>query len=85
MVSLLWWWWNGNRLDKNKYGNWYHLDANGAMETGWIIMNDDWYYFYPAGNSSRCTTEGAMAVNTVINGYVVAPDGVYNEAYQRGI
>lgn len=23
-----------------------------------------------------------MAVNTVINGYVVAPDGVYNEAYQ---
>ena len=62
-------------------GNWYHLNANGAMETGWIIMNDDWYYLYPAGNSSGAP-EGAMAVNTVINGYVVAPDGVYNEAYQ---
>ena len=62
-------------------GNWYHLNANGAMETGWIIMNDDWYYLYPAGNSS-VALEGAMAVNTVINGYVVAPDGVYNEAYQ---
>ena len=62
-------------------GNWYHLNANGAMETGWIIMNDDWYYLYPAGNSS-VAPEGAMAVNTVINGYVVAPDGVYNEAYQ---
>ena len=62
-------------------GNWYHLNANGAMETGWIIMNDDWYYLYPAGNSLGAP-EGAMAVNTVINGYVVAPDGVYNEAYQ---
>ena len=62
-------------------GNWYHLNANGAMETGWIIMNDEWYYLYPAGNSS-VAPEGAMAVNTVINGYVVAPDGVYNEAYQ---
>ena len=62
-------------------GNWYHLNANGAMETGWIIMNDDWYYLYPAGSSSGAP-EGAMAVNTVINGYVVAPDGVYNEAYQ---
>ena len=62
-------------------GNWYHLNANGAMETGWIIMNDAWYYLYPAGNSSGAP-EGAMAVNTVINGYVVAPDGVYNEAYQ---
>ena len=62
-------------------GNWYHLNANGAMETGWIIMNDDWYYLYPAGNSS-VAPEGAMAVNTVINGYVVAPNGVYNEAYQ---
>ena len=62
-------------------GNWYHLNANGAMETGWIIMNDDWYYLYPAGNSSGAP-EGAMAVDTVINGYVVAPDGVYNEAYQ---
>ena len=62
-------------------GNWYHLNANGAMETGWIIMNDDWYYLYPAGNSLGAP-EGAMAVNTVINGYVVALDGVYNEAYQ---
>lgn len=62
-------------------GNWYHLNANGAMETGWIIMNDDWYYLYPTGNSLGAP-EGAMAVNTVINGYVVAPDGVYNEAYQ---
>ena len=62
-------------------GNWYHLNANGAMETGWIIMNDDWYYLYPAGNSLGAP-EGAMAVNTVINGYVVAPDGVCNEAYQ---
>ena len=62
-------------------GAWYHLNENGAMETGWIIMNDDWYYLYPAGNSSGAP-EGAMAVDTVINGYVVAPDGVYNEAYQ---
>ena len=62
-------------------GNSYHLNANGAMETGWIIMNDDWYYLYPAGNLLGAP-EGAMAVNTVINGYVVAPDGVYNEAYQ---
>ena len=62
-------------------GAWYHLNENGAMETGWFKQNNNWYYLYPAGNSSGAP-EGAMAVDTVINGYVVAPDGVYNEAYQ---
>ena len=62
-------------------GAWYHLNENGYMETGWFKQNNNWYYLYPAGNSLGAP-EGAMAVNTVINGYVVAPDGVYNEAYQ---
>ena len=62
-------------------GAWYHLNENGYMETGWFKQNNNWYYLDPA-RGGKGAPEGAMAVNTVINGYVVAPDGVYNEAYQ---
>lgn len=62
-------------------GNWYHLSNSGAMETGWMAQNGDWYYLYPAGNSAGAP-EGAMATGTTIDGYVISPDGIQNDAYQ---
>lgn len=53
-------------FDKN-YGAWYFLDELGYMKTGWIQDGSGkWYYLYPSG---------AMAYNTVINGYKLGPNG----------
>ncbi|EKQ57131.1 MULTISPECIES: transglutaminase-like domain-containing protein [unclassified Clostridium] len=49
--------------------NWYYLGDDGAMKTGWILSNDKWYYCYPV--------TGAMAVNTIINGYRVDASGAW--------
>ncbi len=47
-------------------GFWYYLNPNGVMHTGWLWYNDAWYYLY--GN-------GSMAVNTIIDGWQIGPDG----------
>lgn len=63
-------------------GVWYYLataeDAGktaglkeGDMVTGWKQISGKWYYFYE---------NGAMAVNTRIDGYAIGPDGAWAEA-----
>lgn len=53
-------------FDKS-YGAWYFLDELGYMKTGWIQDGSGkWYYLYPSG---------AMAYNTVINGYKLGSNG----------
>lgn len=49
-------------------GRSYFLDWNGAMKTGWLQLGRDWYYLYP---------NGVMAVDTIIEGYVIDEDGVW--------
>ena len=39
------------------------------MATRWEYIDGAWYYFDPVS--------GAMAVNTVINGYTVGADGAW--------
>ena len=60
---------------------WYYFNKDGVMQVGWVLYGNDWYYLYPANNPAGMP-EGVMAVNTAINGYAIAPDGVNNEAYQ---
>ncbi|AGF57924.1 hypothetical protein B0P06_003766 [Clostridium saccharoperbutylacetonicum] len=50
-------------------GKWYFFSNNGDMETGWISFGGKWYYCYP--------DSGAMAVNTVVNGYTVDGSGAW--------
>lgn len=51
-------------------GKTYFVNANGIMAEGWNKVADQWYYFYPGS--------GEKAVNTVIDGFVVDAQGVWN-------
>lgn len=62
-------------MDQNGYmqrgwvnvdGAWYFLDQNGRMTTGWVSQEGTWYYLY---------SDGRIAVNTVIDGWNIGPDG----------
>ena len=57
-------------------GEWYWLSDDGSMKTGWQIVGNAWYYMYTK-NDVHGGSEGVMAVNTVIDGYVVHEDGAY--------
>ena len=51
-------------------GKTYFVNATGTMAEGWNKVADQWYYFYPGS--------GEKAVNTVIDGFVVDAQGVWN-------
>ena len=53
-------------------GKKYYLDPSGAMKTGWVRIDGKSYYFYPYPN-------GNMAVNTVIDGRKIGPDGAWQQ------
>ena len=46
-------------------GKWYYW-TNARAAIGWREIGEKWYYFYE---------NGAMAVNTIIDGYEVGLDG----------
>lgn len=53
---------------KNDSGQWLYYQ-NGKKLTGRREIDGKWYYFYK---------DGTMAVNTVIDGYAIGPDGTMN-------
>ncbi len=50
---------------QNHSGSWQYI-KNGNPATGWKEIDGKWYYFY---------ANGSMAVNTVIDGRGIGPDG----------
>lgn len=68
---------------KHSAGSWCYLDGSGVMVTGWLNENDSWYYFDDSGvMKANCwmgdyyfLPNGAIATNTVIDGYRIGPDG----------
>lgn len=50
-------------------GKTYFVNVLSEMVTGWIIINNKWYYFYQ---------DGSLAKNTSIDGYAVGADGSWN-------
>ena len=47
----------------NVDGNWYHFDSSGWMQTGFHLINGNWFYL----NEKRDGTRGAMVKDTTIN------------------
>lgn len=69
-------------------GNWYYIDKNGIMTTGWQQLDGNWYYMDETGIMQRgwlkdnekwyfLLPNGAMAANTVIDGRSIGADGVW--------
>ena len=63
-------------------GEWYWLSSDGAMKTGWQVAGGVWYYMYTK-NDTHGGSEGVMAKNTVIDGFVVHENGAYIRAKNK--
>ena len=50
-------------------GKTYFADSNGEIAEGGGQIDGNWYYFYPES--------GELAYNTVINGFHVNQDGIW--------
>lgn len=63
--------------------SWYWFGSDGVMATGWRSIAGSWYCFGASGvMKANCwmgdyyfLPNGAMATNTVIDGYRIGPDG----------
>ena len=58
-------------------GKWYYLNGSGVMLTGWQSIGGSWYYFYGENDSNRGNGDGwgTMAINKVIDGWVIYESG----------
>ena len=64
-----------NEWFKDSDGNWYYLDENCYMKTGWLLWKGNYYYLYPQVGKPK----GSMATNTIIeNKYYVDENGVWD-------
>ncbi|WP_297417393.1 cadherin-like beta sandwich domain-containing protein [Clostridium sp.] len=83
---------DGNMLTGwlNLNNNWYYLNSNGAMETGWKQIGYNWYYLDYDGKMKTgwfkdsdgkyyylYEASGAMAHDTIINGYKLGSNGAW--------
>ncbi|WP_322018273.1 N-acetylmuramoyl-L-alanine amidase family protein [Clostridium butyricum] len=77
---------NGWLMDNN---TWYYLNSEGVMQTGWIKDKEQWYYLNISGAMHTgwlkdtngkwyyLYNNGAMAYNTVIDGYTLDASGAW--------
>lgn len=70
-TSDTWYYMNGEGKMQTGWLNldnkWYYTQASGAMVVGWYQTSPtDWYYFYQ---------DGSMAVNVVIDGFIISESG----------
>ncbi|MCQ2513373.1 MAG: hypothetical protein MJ092_08340 [Lachnospiraceae bacterium] len=73
------------KTEKNTWkeieGERYYFRKDGSMALGWVTIENDYYYFYEVETAEHKL--GSMAKNAVIDGYVIAPNGVNNQAVQE--
>ena len=79
VIGDQWYYMNGNGSMASGWlllGNtWYYLGGDGAMKTGWQWIGNHWYYLYEE-NDVHGGSHGAMAVNTVIDGWTIIASGI---------
>ena len=64
-----------NTWFKDTDDNWYYLDENCYMKTGWLLWQGNYYYLYPQEGKPK----GSMATDTIIDGkYYVDKNGCWD-------
>ncbi|MGG7060663.1 cell wall-binding protein, partial [Clostridium tertium] len=67
--------------------NWYYLENDGSMRTGWLKYSDKWYYLREDGsmkigwlkynnNWYYMSQDGSMLINTSIDGWNIDDNGI---------
>ena len=72
-------------------GNWYYINENGIMATGWLLNNGSWYYLSEKSGAMETgwledsdgkwyyldEVSGEMKSNTSVDGYQLGADGAW--------
>lgn len=86
LIGDNWYFFYGSRAMATNWlalnGEWYWFSGDGAMKTGWQVAGGVWYYMYTK-NDTHGGSEGVMAKNTVIDGFVVHENGAYIRAKNK--
>ncbi len=62
-------------LRDEDYGGWFYIDPEHGMHTGWVLLNEAWYYFNPLSDGKK----GMMyAGQRTPDGYYVDKNGVWD-------
>ena len=57
------------------YKGWFYMDENSGMQTGWVLINERWYFFNPVSDGTR----GMMFVGRKTpDEYFVTEDGSWD-------
>lgn len=57
------------------YRGWFHMDENSGMQTGWVLINERWYFFNPVSDGTR----GMMFIGRKTpDEYFVTEDGSWD-------
>ena len=57
------------------YRGWFYMDENSGMQTGWVLINERWYFFNPVSDGTR----GMMFVGRKTpDEYFVTEDGSWD-------
>ena len=57
------------------YRGWFYIDENSGMQTGWVLINERWYFFNPVSDGTR----GMMFIGRKTpDEYFVTEDGSWD-------
>lgn len=57
------------------YRGWFYMDENSGMQTGWVLINERWYFFNPVSDGTR----GMMFIGRKTpDEYFVTEDGSWD-------
>ena len=57
------------------YKGWFYMDENSGMQTGWVLINERWYFFNPVSDGTR----GMMFIGRKTpDEYFVTEDGSWD-------
>ena len=60
-------------------GEWFYIDVNRGMLTGWQYIDNNWYYFNPLSDGKK----GKMLVETWVDNYYLNKLGIWEKDKEK--